>query len=65
MTQEKATEVNEKMKEYEIHYIGTDFPGLGGGMGIGRNKKEAIAYFLDVHRGECKAIVEVLFYKNH
>ena len=52
------------MKEFEIHYLSTEGPGLFGGMGIGNDQKEAVAYFLDAHGSECKKITAVRFYKN-
>ncbi len=52
------------MKEFEIHYLSTEGAGLFGGLGIGRDQKEAEAYFLEAHGSECKAIMAVRFYKN-
>ena len=42
------------MKEFEIHYLSTEGPGLFGGLGIGNDQNEAVAYFLDAHGSECK-----------
>ena len=52
------------MKEFEIHYLSTEGPGLFCGLGIGHDQKEATAYFLDAHGSECKAITAVRVYKN-
>lgn len=52
------------MKEFEIHYLSTEGPGLFCGLGIGHDQKEATAYFLDAHGSECKTITAVRFYKN-
>ncbi len=52
------------MKEFEIHYLSTEGPGMFGGLGIGHDEKEAVAYFLNAHGQECREIVDVLFYKN-
>ena len=52
------------MKEFEIHYLSTEGPGLFCGLGFGHDQKEATASFLDAHGSECKAITAVRFYKN-
>ena len=65
ITRAKAAVVVKKTLEAWTHETyAIEGPGLFGGLGIGNDQKEAVAYFLDAHGSECKKITAVRFYKN-